>query len=510
MNEHDVVDFWRPNRFDVYGLTAFLTVTVWIAVYLWPWHVLIGILGAILLIGVIGLRVYMMLEHHWADIAAKRNRGLVVHETEHGFGYVEDGSTNKTIKGYSHALSGNLPMLEGGVSTGADRPVSTKFGYAEHPRTFGELVQGGYVFPGADFVLGFDESTGEPIKLPAITSIGIGGGQGFGKTNTTELLMLESVAKYNGRVRFLEIDPHINADTTDKLYAKTRALEPFFLTASNAGDLPNPIGLYGYEDVIAAWLRVWAEEFERRLTGGSGPMWVLVIDEGASVFSSSVGVSVSTLIENINGQARKVDMFVIIASREWKASRLNGTEMRDTIVSFVLHNTPESVAELVVPSDVARQTLRLSVGEVVLFTGGHDYRGQVPYVSERDARLLVEQYEPRTVVKVKEVKDARIDENYLLGGQGTISIMPPERSQGKTQELVVQNNNGSIGLPVGISAEEIEQVRGLYLEGLDISTIAWRMYGGPKRSREYDKEVAQAKVREVLKWLVGSRGGSNG
>ena len=490
MNERDVVDFWRPNRFDIYGLTALLTVIVAIAVYLWPWHVLIGVLGAILLIGFIGLRVYMMLEHHWADIAAKRNRGLVVHETEHGFGYVEDG---KTIKGYSHALSGNLPALEGGISTGAERSIVPKFGYVEHPRTFSELVQGGYVFPGADFVLGFDESTGEPIKLPTLTSIGIGGGQGFGKTNTTELLMLEAVAKYNGRVRFLEIDPHINADTTDKLYAKTRALEPFFLTA---GDLPNPVGLVGSEDIIAAWLRVWAEEFERRMGGGIGPMWVLVMDEGASVFSSSVGGSVSVLIENINGQARKVDMFSIIASREWKASRLNGTEMRDTIVSFALHNTPESVADLVVPSDVARQTLRLAVGEVVLFTGGHDYRGQVPYVSERDARLLVEQYEPRTVVRVSEVQN----ENTLMTNAKDTMLLSNGWHQGQEVQLMSKAAVENFG---PYDEDEMRQIQALFLEGLDISTIAWRIYGGPSLSREYDKEAAQAKVREVLKWLVG-------
>src|SRR5260221_900992 len=127
------------------------------------------------------------------------------------------------------------------------------------------------------------------------------------------------------------------------------------------------------------------------------------MDAGAAVFSSSIGGEVAKLLEDINRQARKVNMFAVVISQEWKVSRTGSSEMRSAIVSYILHNMPESIAELIVPSDVARQTQRLDIGEAVVYANGSDKRGRVPYVTERDAERLVEQYAPRSLVEVKEI-----------------------------------------------------------------------------------------------------------
>jgi len=186
----------------------------------------------------------------------------------------------------------------------------------------------------------------------------------------------------------------------ESLHAKTKSLEPFFMSYFT---LPNPVGLFGAEKEVEAWIEVWNTQFQWRMRGGEGPMWVMVIDEGAAVFSSSVSKKVSKLLENINRQARKVKMFAIVISQEWKASRTGGSEMRDSLVTFMLHNTPERISGLLVPSDVARQTPRLKTGEAILYCRGTDMRGMVPQASVGDAERLVKLYRPTTPMTVRDI-----------------------------------------------------------------------------------------------------------
>ena len=353
---------------------------------LWPWHILLAV--CLILIGLLlgGVRGYMAWEHHRVDIEAKKRKALVIHETDKGALYVE----GDRISGYSHVLP-QAKVQEKVV--GATVPLPER---PPAPGTFSELVRGGYVAPGSDFVLGFDERA-DPIRMPTLTSLGIGGGQGFGKTSTAFLVMLEAIVKYGGEVEFLEIDPHLDVAGEESLYAKTKSLEPFFMSYFT---LPNPVGLFGEEDKVEAWVEVWNTQFQWRMRGGEGPMWVMVIDEGAAVFSSRVSKKVSKLLENINRQARKVKMFAIVISQEWKASRTGGSEMRDSIVTYMLHNTPERISSLLVPSDVARQTPRLRIGEAILYCRGTEQRGMVPMVSMEDAERLVRAYRPIQVVDV--------------------------------------------------------------------------------------------------------------
>ncbi len=366
-----------------------LGLLVGILASLWPWHIFLAF--GLVLIGLFlgGVKLRWEWEKHQVDIEAKRNRARIVHESDKGALYLEEGR----ISGYSHVLP-QAKVQE--KASGVTVPMPSKPGYPPverptTPSTFSELVRGGYVAPGSDFVLGFDERS-EPIRMSTLTSLGIGGGQGFGKTSTAYLVLLEAVVKYRGDIRFLLIDPHIGVDGEETLYAKTKGLEPYFM---RYGGLPNPTGLYhGEGGHVAGWVQYWENEFISRMRGGKGPMWVLVMDEGAAVFSSPVADAVSKLLENINRQARKVNMFAIVISQEWKASRTGGSAMRDSIVTFMLHNMPTRISELLVPSDVARQTPRLRIGEAIHFCQGTDRRGMVPQASVEDAERLVSLYRP--------------------------------------------------------------------------------------------------------------------
>jgi len=497
---------WRPSRFDFYAATFLVSLVLALTIMLWAYHVLIGAAAAALLIGFSVLRVIMSWQHHVMDIEAKRHAARIPHASDNGFAYVDEKGN---ISGYSHAISGGLlpPGMElttrpGGDSDGSEHRL-------DYPRSFGELVRGGYVFPGADFCIGFSEETGDAIRMPALTSLGVGGGQGFGKTTTAELIMLEAVAKYNGRIRFLVIDPHINVADEDTLYQKTIPLSPFFLTYDG---LSNPVGLYGEEEALTLWMYVWRTEFERRMQGGAGLTWVLVMDEGAAVFSSSIGGEVAKLLEDINRQARKVNMFAVVISQEWKVSRTGSSEMRSAIVSYILHNMPESIAELIVPSDVARQTQRLDIGEAVVYANGSDKRGRVPYVTERDAERLVEQYAPRSIVEVKEIyaippqrNIQTVATNLLsveVGGSQESGALPAAETVRRTRKLDVPDTDQDERLPVGVSEEEVASVRSAFTKGLAIGTIAWETYGSPTNSTAYSKDVAQAKVRAILEFLV--------
>src|SRR6266702_8974583 len=93
-------------------------------------------------------------------------------------------------------------------------------------------------------------------------------------------------------------------------------------------------------------------------------------------------------------------MLAIVISQEWKASRTGGSEMRDSIVTYMLHNTPERISSLLVPSDVARQTPRLRIGEAILYCRGTERRGMVPMVLMEDAERVVRAYRPIQVVDV--------------------------------------------------------------------------------------------------------------
>lgn len=416
---------------------------------------------------------------------------MVVHESDQGFGYVSGGQ----VSGYSHAgqfsPSGMLALPAPGEGDSA----------CDYPHTFEDMVKSGYVAPGADFVVAFDEM-GEPIRLPKFRSMGLSGGQGFGKTVTTLLIMLETIAKFNGRVRFLIADPHMYVAGEESLLAKVESLRPFFLSVDEIAQtvgpddhdyraaltrlsgLPNPT--VGGEELIQ-WMHVVDLEFDRRTHGKQGNTWVIVMDEFAGIMSSDAAKPVSRILEKLNQQARKMDMFALLISQEWKATRTGGSELRHSIVSFIVHNTPEAIAELIIPRDEAPKAVKLDVGEVLVHDMGKTRQGRVPYTTEADAQRLVELYAPWRPLPM------RITE-----------VRQPEPAPEPV--LALPETTHAVDVPMEFSEDELADVRDLYVQGLSEVDIAKSVYGvksGP--------ELAQAKikVRQQLGWLV-THGGTWG
>lgn len=466
-----------------------LGLTVCAVVVLWQWKlpIILAFLSIVLLLS--GLRGWIWWQHHSIDLLAKRNRAMVVHESDQGFGYVAAGQ----IAGYTHASqTSGLPALPAQVSVEEEETA------CDYPKNFEEMRQKGYIAPGADFVPAFDDE-GEPIRMPLMRSMGISGGQGYGKTVTTLLIMLEMIAKFNGRVRFLVADPHMYVAGEESLVAKVGVLRPFFLSVDEIRDTVEP-GDYDYQNLLTRlstlqnpaaggeelvqWMNVIETEFLRRQQGKTGNVWVIVMDEFAGIMSTNAAKSVARVLEQVNQQARKMDMFALLISQEWKATRTGGSELRHSVVSFVVHNTPEAIAELIIPKDEAPKAVKLGVGEILVYYMGRVVRGKVPYTTEKDAESLLDLYAPwRPVqpIKIREVRGPEMEPLQLKAPeQAPMTVIPPEYSKSTLLE-----------------------VRASYGQGLSEVDIAKKVFGvksGP--------ELAEAKinVRHMLEWMVVNAG----
>lgn len=451
-----------------------------VAIYeLWPWMPVVSI--ALLLAGVmwVGQRWYISSQHHRLDLQAKRNRVGIVHESEQGFGYI----TESGYSGYSHVQALPDPVVES-VAPQAET----------YPQTFSDMMRAGFVAPGADFIPGFDEQ-GQPVRLREMTSLGISGVPGSGKTVTTTLLMLEAIAKYNGAVRFLVVDPHMHVAGDESLAAKVQVLSPYFLTLEDvrmsvpaddrdylallerSDTLSNP--LEGGEGLVW-WMQVVQLEMDRRLHGKQGDVWVIVMDEFAAVMGSEASSSVASMLERLNQQARKVGMFALLVSQEWKATRTGGSELRHSIVSFIVHNTPEQIASLIVPSDVASLAPTMGRGQAVFHSLSTRATIRVPLTTELDARLFMMLYPPPVKARV-------LEEPGLPIITGEVKEIAPPKMVGQA--------------PVEFSTVELREIRSLFLSGMSVRNIAKQVYrvrSGP------DLETAEQKVQRALKWMVDS------
>lgn len=486
----------------------FLGLAAW---KLWPTgDEIIGytLLFGLFLTGVVWVAIY--LRGHWAKSSAKINRAKIIHETEQGASFLHDGEI------IQHTHTGLLPtnVMDGEFEEEGERE-------ADYPKTFPEMVRDGYISPGADYVVAFDPVTGEAITWDRPTSLGIGGAQGTGKTVTTLSLMLQSVTRTNGQVRFLVADPHMQTNGEESLASKVEGLRPFFLTIDQIRETV-PIDDQEYHalldsftglenptiggEALEKWMVVVKTEMDRRLHGKDGDLWIIVIDEFSSVMRSSAARGVADMIETINQEARKMSMFAFLISQEWKGTRTGGTELRHSIASFVVHNMPPAIAELIVPFDVARKANTLTKGEVVFWTMGPSKRGMVPYTHSQDVLSMMLLYSPRPYRRGTSVREApqiqaqrastEVGWPATFPGQAAYPPMPP-----LDDIQTVQAAPASDGLPVGFDPKEVAATQAALLEGLSVQDTAMRVFG-------VRSAWATDRVKNMLKWLVqnGYRG----
>jgi hypothetical protein len=458
-------------------------------VVLWPHRVLVTIAFLVLIGGLGAIRLYMALEHHRADIRIKDSQSMLLYNGDNGF----------VVRHGDQILShlGQLSLPSG--ATVVSEETGMGVGMMPFPQTFGELMAAGFVGKDKDFILGF-QADGAPIRMPKLTSLGIGGVPGSGKTVTLLSLLIQAVAKYQGRIKFLIVDPHMHVDGDESLVAKISPLAPYFLTLEDVRqtvpaddvDYLNLIKRVGQNQIqnpteggseLMGWMQIFEMEMHARMRGKTGDYWVIVADEFVEVMADpKTSKAISLVIEKINQQARKMNMFAILSSVEWKSSRLGGTELRDSIASFVVHNMPERLASLIVPSDIAREAQKLKQGEAILTTRGSMQIGKVPFADNEDAIQVIGLYPP----------DYAILEEAMTG---EMKVLAPVDPQAETQPL----NTRVLEIPEDFTVGELEDVRKAFLDGLTEADIAKAVYGvksGPELS------LARIKVQMILKWMV--------
>lgn len=286
--------------------------------------------------------------------------------------------------------------------------------------TWAALQQDGFLRPDADFVLAIDDE-GQPIRMPKITSLGIGGVPGSGKTVSMVSLVMQAIAKYNGKVKILIIDPHMNSESEDALSLRLLPeIEPYLLKYEEIG--PNPV--YG-GDPLLRWI-TWLETMVRNKIAGKndfGDEKVLVVaDEFAGLVSDSIaGRPLINLLELINTQARKLSVFALVASPQWKGTRVD-TEFRHSIASFVLHRMQPSIAQMLIPAEEVRDIMRLDVGEVIAHTFTGSGRGYVPMTEKEQLAAICQQYRPATAeIAVDHAADAGAGETRVLRTEPTVT-----------------------------------------------------------------------------------------
>lgn len=454
---------------------------------LWEWHILIAAIILSLSVVYILIRFYMLLSIHQLELEErKREMNLIT-----------------PIVPHTPALVQQLAPPKGRWTEDNDYIDEEEEPVQEAPKTFRELIDQGYVKPGGDFVLGFSPD-GKPINLESLTSLGIGGFQGSGKTVTTLVLLLQAIAKYEGRIKFLIIDPHMHVSGQESLASKVSALNPFFLTVQDVlatipqddrdyrtfvnrcSNLTNP--LEGGEEA-RAWMKIMWFEMDRRKKGKTGETWVVVIDEAVTLFDDpKIAVSISNMIQDLNRQARKMNMFTLVISQEWKGSRVGGTDLRHSIATLLLHSMPQDVAGLLVPDDIARKVPKLERGQIIMYSRGIEKSGSVPYADARDAELIVDSY--------LSYRDFMIEEE--LSKTQTQLLLPPVDITLVEEEIEEVKEKEEI--PEDFMQSELEEVRKLYVSGLSVANIAKAVYGvksGPELER------AKIDVEKQVRWLVG-------
>lgn len=488
------------------------------AVYLlWPWWdevISVGLLAILIGVGIAWLILAIL--YRGAGIFGAWNRGRAIHTSEMGTTFMHGGMP------YTH--SHNTDTLPVNMEEPEDEyddygPVNMLAAAGRKPpKTYGEMVRTGlYGHPDAGLVLAFEDS-GAPIDLPNLTSIGIGGVQGSGKTVTAFVLMLQIIARYNGRVKFLVVDPQLYAQSNNNsLSSKVKELSPFFLQVPG---LNNPTVGTGE---LSAWMKYIKDEQDRRLGGDAWQdVWVIVIDEFAHVMTDPERAEAALpVLRSINSLARQLDIFAILISYEWLARIMDGTELRHAIATFAIHNMTESIASLLVPSDAARQAPKLRPGQVLFYSLGRTRIGKVPMATDTDAKAAVVRYGPGVVdaTPINRGQSEYVDNRFEhLRGESNASNVVPEATSQAYQALYgeplpptvestlvpmpplselgrLPGTDQGDGLPMGINQEMARAVQEAYLEGLSVSASAERVLGSRSEGNMF-------RVRETLKWLI--------
>lgn len=237
-----------------------------------------------------------------------------------------------------------------------------------------------------------------------LKSVLILGLAGLGKSSTASWLVAQAI---RDGASIVLIDKHGRSD--ESLTAMLAPFKSFFVRPP----------AYRPDDALKNAQFV-SQELESRIEGDTPcdtPL-VLVIDEFSDIMRQikqgghwkETGQELAALIEEINTQGRKYNVFVIAIGQITNASRSGGTEIRDLFNTRMLHAMRESQAQMVLP-EYKQQIARLEKGQIFLDMEGRDepFMVQIPLLSRKEMTAIASQCQERMMEQLDEDEDDYID-----------------------------------------------------------------------------------------------------
>jgi DNA segregation ATPase FtsK/SpoIIIE-like protein len=253
-------------------------------------------------------------------------------------------------------------------------------------------------------------------QLKSVLILGLAG---LGKSSTASWLVAQAI---RDGASIVLIDKHGRSD--ESLTAMLAPFESFFVRPP----------AYRPDDAFKNAQFV-SQELESRIEGDTScdaPL-VLVIDEFSDIMRQikqggqwkETGQELASLIEEINTQGRKYNVFVIAIGQITNASRSGGTEIRDLFNTRMLHAMRETQAQMVLP-EYKQQVARLEKGQIFLDMEGRDepFMVQVPLLSAKEMKAIASQCQTRLKEQLDE-DDFEEGRGYDDEGMDPLPMKPP-------------------------------------------------------------------------------------
>lgn len=223
-------------------------------------------------------------------------------------------------------------------------------------------------------------------QLKSILILGL---QEGGKSNSA-IHILRHMVKNGARLAI--IDKHARSEE-DSMTSKMKYLESRF-------DCAVGVDPYSSMDVVAHVRAV----LDDRLDGGkcSYPLF-LVVDEFTAIMRQkeeggkwqSCGQVLASLIEDINTEGRKHQVFAICIGQIANVSRTGGGEIRELFATRIIHAMSQKQANLLGLTEINKQVEALRKGEVFFQTEGFNaFWLKVPYVQAEELKRLASTLPP--------------------------------------------------------------------------------------------------------------------
>lgn len=312
-------------------------------------------------------------------------------------------------------------------------------------------------------------------SLRELKSILILGLQEGGKSNTAIHIVRHMI---KNRARVAIIDKHARSEE-DSLTSKMSILESRF--DCNVGIDPS-----SSMDVVSHVRAV----LDQRMDGGkcSYPLFLLV-DEYTAIMRQkeeggkwqACGQELASLIEDINTEGRKHQVFTICIGQIANVSRTGGGEIRELFATRIVHGMSQKQANLLSLTEVNKQVEALKTGEVFLQTKGINALWlKIPYVEEESLRRLAKTLPPIERTKARDPIEELAEMEDIDPGDSRYS---EDDDETETSYQKAAQSINTTPVPTPISKEQGRKAEDIH------STIAVTLWNAGYNSR---RKLAEA------------------